>query len=164
MRANVKNRSSGSGWRRFLMSALFGVGFVLTGALQALAAPSFQEAVADYNAGQYAKALGKLEAVKASYPTNALVHYYMALCQQAVGHLAQAKVEYQWVIASRDPRLAPMATTGLSQLSGVRTTGGGSSSSSGGGSSGSAPMASSSGGSGQSQAKVAKIIEFWATW
>jgi len=164
MRANVKNRSSGSGWRRFLMSALFGVGFVLVGALQTLAAPSFQEAVADYNAGQYAKALGKLEAVKAAYPTNALVHYYMALCQQAVGHLGQAKVEYQWVISSRDPKLAPMAMTGLSQLSGARTTGGGSSGGSSVGSSGSSSMASSSGGGGQSHAKVAKILEFWATW
>jgi len=161
MQSKIKKRGSG-GWRRLALSALLGVGLALMSVAQTLAAPSFQEAVADYQAGRYAQALGKLEAVKAAYPSNALVHYYVALCQQAVGHIEQAKVEYQWVISSRDPKLAPMATTGLSQLSGVRVSGSGGGSSSG---SSSPTMAAPAGGGAKTaNAKVSKILEFWATW
>src|SRR5271163_4365483 len=103
MRPFVKNGSSG-GVRYLLMAASVGavvsVGWLGVFWAQALAAPSFQEAVAQYNSGKYAQAVSSLEVVKASYPNNALVHYYMALSQQAIGHLTQAKEEYQWVISS----------------------------------------------------------------
>jgi hypothetical protein len=166
MWAFEKIGSPGGGRRRRKTAANVAVGLLVAGlgffTTRAIAAPSFQEAVADYNSGKYAHAVSTLQVVKASYPNNALVHYYLALSEQAIGHIEQAKAEYQWVIASRDPKLAPMATTGLSQLTGARTTG------SGGGSSSSSATASADapGGGGQKLAmgKVKKVLEFWATW
>ncbi len=126
------------------------------------AAPSFQQAMADYSSGKYALALSEFQTFKASYPNNALVHYYVALCQQALGRIDQAKLEYKWVVDSRDANLAGKAATGLAQLSSVRLTGAGGGSSS----SASAPIASSSSGGGQkiALAKVKKVIDFWADW
>ena len=124
----------------------------------AFAAPSFQDAVNDYNSGKYARALGTLQAVKASYPNNALVHYYIALCQQSIGHLDQARSEFQWVVASRDPRLSAMAATGLAQLAGARTSG------SGGGGTAAVPFSASGGGKPATSPRVKKILEFWAEW
>ena len=40
-----------------------------------MAAPTFQEAVSDYNSGKYARALGTLKHFKAQFPNNPLVHY-----------------------------------------------------------------------------------------
>lgn len=169
MRAFAINQSASGRWTHYWALALRGATLVVgcLGAFcaQVLAVPSFQDAVADYNGGHYASAVGKFEAVEASYPSNALVHYYMALSQQAVGHINQAKAEYQWVIQSRDPKLAPQAATGLAQLAGVRTTGSGGSSASPSVHAVSASGASGGGG-GQKIAmgKVKKVIEFWATW
>jgi tetratricopeptide (TPR) repeat protein len=128
----------------------------------AVAAPSFQEGMALYNSGKYAQALSTLEAVKASYPNNPWVHYYLAMSAQAVGHIEQAKAEYQWVVNSRDPKLSAQAATGLSQLSGIRVSG------SGGGSTPASATPSSGGGGGGGQklamGKVKKVLDFWATW
>jgi len=164
MLAVFRNIGSG-GLRSFLTSipvmATLSFSFLLP--VSVMAAPTFNDAVADYNSGNYARALGKLEAVRASYPTNPMVHYYLALSQQAVGHLGQAKAEFQWVVSSRDPNLAPMAAKGLAQLTGVRTTG--SSGGSGLISGSSSPTASAPGGGEQKvKGKVKKVIEFWATW
>ena len=117
-----------------------------------LAAPvSFQQAVSDYNTGKYAQALSEFKSYAASYPSNALVHYYLALCHQGLGHLGDARSEYDWVSKCGDRRLAPMAETGLAALSktGTRVAYQGSSP---------APQSSSS------QGKVKKIIEFYADW
>ncbi len=123
------------------------------------AAPvSFQQAVADYAAGKYGQAETELEEYKRAYPTNAMVHYYLALCKQATGHLESAKSEYLWVTQNGDPRLRGMAQSGFDQLSKVR-----SSSST---SSNAAPPAASTAASAPqiATAKVKKIIEFYADW
>jgi len=136
--------------------ALACLGFFST---RALAAPSFQDAAALYNAGKYPQALSMLQTIEASYPNNPWVHYYMALSHQAMGHIEKAKAEYQIVVNSRDPKLCGMAATGLSQLSGIKTSGSGSSAP--------APLASSSGGGGGQKlamGKVKKVLDFWATW
>jgi tetratricopeptide (TPR) repeat protein len=134
--------------------------------MPANAAPAgFAEGVADYNNGKYARALSTFQAFAGSYPSNALVHYYIALSQQGLGHIDQAKSEYQWVVNSRDPKLAGQAAAGLAQLSRIHTTGSGA-----GSNAGSSRMPTSSpppGGSvGQRapQGKVSKILDFWATW
>lgn len=129
-------------------------------------APSYPQAVADYNGGRYARALSQFQALKVLYPTNALVHYYSALCEQAVGHIPQARAEFSWVIANGPASLKGMATSGLNQLSNARTSSSSSSSSS------ASPMVASNtsaGGSGSSgstapKAKVKKILEFYADW
>jgi tetratricopeptide (TPR) repeat protein len=130
--------------------------------LSVLAAPSFQEGMAEYNSGKYAHALGTFQTFKASYPNNALVHYYIALCQQGLGHIDQAKVEYKWVMESRDPSLATKAASGLAQLSNIRTTGSGRATSS----ASVIPTASAPGGSGSDKAphgKVKTVIDFFTT-
>lgn len=142
------------------------LGVLLLSALStnmALATPTFQEAVSDYNSGKYARALGILKNFKAQFPNNPLVHYYIALCEQAMGHIPQAQEEYQWVVAQGDPRLAPQAATGLAQLAGKRVSGGGGSRSgsySATSTSPSQPGPSSSTG----KPKVSKVLEFWAEW
>ena len=90
--------------------------------LPLLAAPvSFDQAVADYKAGKYGQALSEMQAYAAAYPNNALVRYYIALCQQSIGHFDQAKTEFDWVAKNGDVRLRSMAEAGLQQLSRAHT-------------------------------------------
>ncbi len=128
------------------------------------AAPTFQQAMADYSNGKYALALSEFQAFKVSYPNNALVHYYVALCQQALGRIDQAKLEYKWVLDSRDANLSAKAATGLAQLSSARLTGSGGSSASSSSSQAAVAPVASGGGQKIAMGKVKKVIEFWADW
>ncbi len=121
---------------------------------------SFQQAVADYTAGKYSQADSELEGYKRAYPTNAMVHYYLALCKQALGHLESAKAEYLWVTQYGDARLKGMAQAGFDQLSKART----STSSSVAAAPTTAPAAAPSAAPQIASAKVKKIIEFYADW
>lgn len=124
------------------------------------AAPvSFQQAVADYTAGKYSQANAEFESYKQAYPTNAMVHYYLALCKQALGHLDGAKAEYLWVTQNGDARLKGMAQAGYDQLSKTRASGSG-----GGGAIAAASSSSASSAPVVATAKVKKIIEFYADW
>jgi thiol-disulfide isomerase/thioredoxin len=80
------------------------------------ASNTLQDAITDYNKGQYYPALKKLTALQAAQPKNAMVHYYGALCKQAVGQIAEARTEYQWVYAHGDGRLKALAQTGYARL------------------------------------------------
>ena len=82
---------------------------------------SFQQAVSDYNAGKYALALSEFKLFEATYPDNALVHYYSALCDQCLGYVEQAKKEFDWVTKMVTRVLLPLAEKGLQQLSQIRT-------------------------------------------
>jgi tetratricopeptide (TPR) repeat protein len=121
-------------------------------------APTFKEAVSDYNAGKYALALQQFNAWKAKSPNNALTRYYLALCHQALNHKTEARAEYQWVSSYGDPTLKSHAAKGLAQL-GVMSAGSGSSS---------APAVTNPGqnappvASGPSRVK--RILEFYADW
>jgi len=128
----------------------------LTGAPKSAAQVNLGQAVRDYNAGSYSRALSEFQSLQSSYPTNALVHYYMALCEQSLGHLDQARNQFQWVISSGDARLKVLAQTGFSQLAGKSTQ----ISYSGGSASSAVPSASSSSAAG----KVKRVIEFYADW
>ncbi len=123
--------------QHFVVTALASL---VIAALPAMSAPAnlYAQAVADYNSGNYGKAAGKFETLKASYPNNALTHYYLALCRQALGHLDKAKQEYQWVSQYGDASLKGLANQGMSRLSGS-----------------SSPVAAG---------KVKKILEFYADW
>ncbi len=128
------------------------------------AAPvSFQEAVAHYSAGKYGQASTELESYKQAYPNNAMVHYYLALCKQAMGQLEGAKTEYLWVAQNGDARLKGMAQSGFDQLSKARSSAGSSSSSVSTASSDPAAAATSRPPV-VASAKVKKIIEFYADW
>lgn len=127
------------------------------------AAPvSFQQAVADYTAGKYSQANAEFETYKQAYPTNAMVHYYLALCKQALGHIEGAKAEYLWVTQNGDARLRGMAQSGFDQLSKAKYSGTSSSSVATATPSHTATSASST--PIVTTAKVKKIIEFYADW
>lgn len=127
------------------------------------AAPvSFQQAVADYTAGKYSQANAEFETYKQAYPTNAMVHYYLALCKQALGHIEGAKAEYLWVTQNGDARLRGMAQSGFDQLSKAKYSGSSSSSVATATPSHTATSASST--PIVATAKVKKIIEFYADW
>ncbi len=122
----------------------------------ALAAPmTFEGAVSDYKAGKYQSALSMFKTINASRPNNAYVRYYMGLCQHRLGHIEQAKQEYQAVITIGDTKLKPLAQQALSQLSGTHTSSSGYSSPAG---SASTPSQTTS------SRKVKKVIEFYADW
>lgn len=122
----------------------------------ALAAPmTFEGAVADYKAGKYQSALSMFKTINASRPNNAYVRYYMGLCQHRLGHIDQAKQEYQAVISIGDTKLRPLAQQALSQLSGAHSSSSGYSSPAG---SSSTPSQTTS------SRKVKKVIEFYADW
>lgn len=123
---------------------------------------TFQGAIAEYKAGKYREALSMFRAFNATSPNNATVHYWMALCHHQLGHIEQAKQEYQAVVASGDPRLKPMAEAGLGKVSGVRTSGSGSSFSSSSVTSTSNSSVKPSQTSSAQKAK--KVIEFYADW
>jgi hypothetical protein len=119
---------------------------------------SFNQAVSDYNAGKYAQALGEMEAYGAAYPTNALVRYYIALCQQGIGHFDKAKSEFQWVSQNGDARLRSMAQAGMQQLSRAHTQIA-SSSINTASTMGRASQSTSHGGD-----KIKKVLEFYTDW
>ncbi len=141
------------------LSTLISLGLLFWQFSPALAAPSYPQAKADYESGKYSQALATFQALSAVYPTNALVHYYMALCHQNLGHMGQAKAEYQIVVSSGQPQLVPLAAKGLATLAGARSSSGSSSSASF-----SAPGHESSTGSKVAMGKVKKVLEFWAEW
>jgi TolA-binding protein len=129
---------------------------VAAGQRPVAAQANFQQAVQDYNTGKYGRALSEFKDIEATYPTNALTHYYIALCQQSVGHIDQARQEFQWVIANGPEQLKSMAHTGLNQLTGVKTQ------------VSSTPLIASASmptqGSTAPKSKVRTIYEFYADW
>jgi thioredoxin 1 len=125
------------------------------------AAPNnFNEAVKDYNDGHYAHALSEFDALKASYPNNALVRYYDGLCLQAAGRFEKAKSEFNFVMTCPDQRLRSLAQRGLAQLSNAHSTG------HTGVTSVYNSVTSGSYGSSTSSApgKVKRVLEFYADW
>lgn len=152
-----------------MKNRLFSLSLSITTSLIALATlsatvsagPSFQQGMADYKAGRYQQALNTFKIFAASYPNNGLVHYYLAMSHQAVGHLAQAKQEYQAAILYGDAALKQQATTGLNQLNKANTQ---IAYSAPGASASASPARVNPGSSSQAKGKVRKIYEFYADW
>ena len=122
---------------------------------------SFQQATLDYAAGKYSLALSEFEVYRAQYPSNIQIHYYEALCYQALGRLEKARVEYDYVAKYDRGRLKGLAQTALAQLS--RAHGGG------GSGGGGTPAPNQGGGQAIASAtpgesKVRKVLEFYADW
>ncbi len=119
------------------------------------AAVTFAQAVQDYNSGKFSLALSEFSTISQRYPSNVLTHYYMALCHQSLNHISQAKIEYQFVVASGDAKLKAHANKALTALS---YTGGSSYATA-------TPASSGAGGpSANGVTKVKKVIEFYADW
>jgi thiol-disulfide isomerase/thioredoxin len=134
------------------------------------AVPSFQSAVADYNAGKYTVALNEFKQFEASYPKNGMSHYYLALCYQSLGDRTNARQEYNLTNQYGDATLKGYAQKALAFLGG----------SGGSGSAGSASTTSGAGGSptftpaqlvaaGRANgsiktAQVSEVMEFYTDW
>jgi thiol-disulfide isomerase/thioredoxin len=141
------------------------------------AAPSFQSAIADYNAGKYTVALNEFKQFEARYPTNAMSHYYLALCYQSVGDRTNARNEFNMTNQYGDATLKGYAQKALAFLGGSGSSGGSGGSS---GSAGSGGSGSSSGGapaiaismhdltsgaiSSGKTSKVSEVLEFYTDW
>jgi len=102
-------------------SIIFGTAFVP----KALAAPlTFQSAVAEYKAGKYSSALAMFKSFAQASPNNVLVHYYLAMCHHNMGHVEQARQEYNFVVARGEPSYKALAEKGLTRLTGSHNTAG----------------------------------------
>src|SRR5271170_6105429 len=99
--------------RGILVSLLIGSASAVT------AAPSFQQAVSDYNAGKYSQALGEFKQFAAAYPSNAMSHYYMALCYQSIGQRGEARQEFTLTNQYGDASLKGYAEKALHSLGGA---------------------------------------------
>jgi thioredoxin 1 len=115
----------------------------------------FDAAVKSYQSRNYRQAITQLTALRATYPTNGLVHYYLALSYQGVGNRGQAKAEYEWLVANDRTQLKQMAEKGLQMLGGATSSSSISTSSSSSGSAPSTPPAAP---------KVKTIIDFYTDW
>lgn len=116
---------------------------------------AYDAAVKQYNARNYRQAEAQFSQLRSAYPTNAMVHYYLALSSQGAGHFGQAKREFEWLVANDQGQLRMAAQKALEQLGGGSAAGdtraSGSSSSAGSSSSKSGP------------AKVKTIIDFYTS-
>jgi thiol-disulfide isomerase/thioredoxin len=130
------------------------------------AADAFSTAKQKYDSKDYQGALNDFKALAAKYPTNGLCHYYLALCNQCLSRTAEAKREYQWVIANDRTSLKQKAEVGFNQLNGVNTGSGSGSSSSGAASSSSASSSSvaSNTGAKAGRGAVKTVMDFYTTW
>lgn len=125
------------------------------------AAPdAFSTAKGKYEKKDYQGALNDFKGLSAKYPNNALCHYYMALCNQCLARVGEAKKEYQWVIANDRGSLASQATTGLNQLSGLS----GGSGSSGSATAGAYTSIGTSAGRPSAGGQVKMVLDFYTTW
>jgi thioredoxin 1 len=118
----------------------------------------FNQAVQDYNDGHYAHALSEFDALKASYPNNALVRYYDGLCLQATGRFEKAKSEFDFVTTCPDQRLRSLAQKGLAQLSNAHSAGQTRINTS------YTSAISASSGASSGPGKVKRVLEFYADW
>lgn len=80
--------------------------------------PAFDEAVQHYKARRYAQALSGFQSILKSNPSDAMAHYYMALCFLSLNQISQARSQYEWVTNnSGNAQLIGFANTGMAQLS-----------------------------------------------
>lgn len=96
---------------------------VLAG-LMVLSAPvafagDMKAGIAKYNAKQYQAALNDFKDVAKANPRDGLCHYYMALCNQCLARVGEAKAEYEKVMQLGPENLKPNAQKGLDLLSKV---------------------------------------------
>lgn len=119
------------------------------------APPSLKQAAINYKTGKYQDACNELKEIVRLKPNDMLAHYYLALSHQALGHISDAKLQYQWVISHGDAKFRGFAQTGLSQLGATSVSSSAQSLS---------PTPTSPTPGQQSGPKVAKILEFYADW
>ncbi len=79
-------------------------------------AQTSEEGVQLYKSGKYGPALQIFEALAKKQPTNAMTHYYIALCSHGMNQTARAAQEYQWVANNSKGALKKAAQNGLDSV------------------------------------------------
>jgi tetratricopeptide (TPR) repeat protein len=97
--------------------------WLLLAPVVAAGSAAFEQAVREYKARRYSQAISGFRTVLTASPSDAMSHYYLALCYQGTNQISQAKQEYEWVLRmSQSPQLRNFASSGLAGLSRYRTT------------------------------------------
>lgn len=121
--------------------------------------PVFDRAVQLYKAHQFGPALTTFQAFLKTNPSDAMSHYYMALCYQGTNQMSLSRQQYEWVSAkSPNAQLRSYAAAGLGQLGKYKTTYSGA---------GPVPTVASAGASSAPAVKISgrlKVIEFYTDW
>lgn len=107
---------------RAISLALLSCAFVLG---NSCLAADMQSGIKKYQAKQYQAALNDFKEVVKANPSDALCHYYMALCNQCLARIGEAKLEYKKVTEIGPANLKAQAQSGLSQLERVSVRTGG---------------------------------------
>lgn len=126
-----QGKSSSSGAQRARGNSTKAIALALAGSALALGnscfAADMQSGIKKYQAKQYQAALNDFKEVVKANPSDALCHYYMALCNQCLARIGEAKLEYKKVTEIGPPNLKAQAQSGLSQLEKVSVRTGGNS-------------------------------------
>lgn len=158
------NRTRGyAGLRSGLYASVLTLAVLVGGGGGAWADAAFNAAVKSYQSRNYRQAIGQFTALKATYPKNGLVHYYLALSQQGVGNRGAAKAEYEWLLANDQTQLRTMAQTGLQNL-GVSPAAQQQPPKGGGQWTGNSLVGGGNEPIGKPKLIVTKIIDFYTTW
>jgi thiol-disulfide isomerase/thioredoxin len=80
------------------------------------AGTALQDAITDYNHGQYAVGLRKFLALERQASSSTMAHYYAALCEQNLNQTSEAKAEYEWISANGNATMKSYAQTGIENL------------------------------------------------
>lgn len=134
------------------------VSLIISSSSRGIAGTSFQQAVAHYNQGHYSQALAEFRQFEASYPTNAMSHYYIALCCQSMGNRAEARQEYILTSQYGDASLKSYAQKALSVLGGNSAAAGSLVTAA------DVPVKTGSAQSGSPNASVSEVLEFYTDW
>lgn len=105
-----------------LLATLFLVIGLSTGTQRAIAAdPQLAPAQALFKAGKYKETIAACDSLLKRDANVIGAHYLKAISYHALKNTAEATKEYQWVVRSGNPTLAPMAQRGLDALEGKAT-------------------------------------------
>jgi thiol-disulfide isomerase/thioredoxin len=92
------------------------LGLALSVASVFAAGTALQDAITDYNHGQYAVGLKKFLILEKQASSSAMAHYYAALCEQNLNQTSEAKSEYEWILANGNATLKNYAQKGIDNL------------------------------------------------
>lgn len=141
-----------------VLSIIMSFVVVCSGTIRCHAAPGFNDAVTQYNAGHHSQALSIFQMYASAYPTNALCHYYMALCLQAMARPLQSRNEYQLAMQYGDQSIKNLSAVGLQRIGRLTSSSASSSRPIG------RTLTSPPGTRAASQQHVKKILEFYTSW
>lgn len=96
----------------FVVIQLLGTSLVA----EAAGNPVWEEAIRQYNAGNYAAALAGFHKISEKNPTDPSTHYMLGQCYKGLNKTQQAIVEFTWVSKSSDAHMQAIALGALKKM------------------------------------------------